>query len=36
VLPGKLGRAGTASVVNLAPAADTMLADLADDGVLNQ
>ncbi len=36
VLPGQLGRAGAASVVRLTPAADEMLADLADDGLLDQ
>ncbi|MEA2023890.1 MAG: LCP family protein [Actinomycetota bacterium] len=34
VLPATLGRAGAASVVRLTPEADEMLADLADDGVL--
>ncbi len=34
VLPGTLGRAGAASVVRLTPAADEMLADLGDDGLL--
>ncbi|MEN8114441.1 MAG: LCP family protein, partial [Actinomycetota bacterium] len=36
VLPGKVGRAGTASVVRLDPAVPEMLADLADDGLLEQ
>jgi LCP family protein required for cell wall assembly len=36
VLPGTLGRAGAASVVRLTPAADEMLADLADDGLLGE
>lgn len=36
VLPGQLGRAGTASVVRLTPQVDEMLADLADDGLLNR
>ncbi|HZJ48634.1 MAG TPA: LCP family protein [Acidimicrobiia bacterium] len=36
VLPGTLGRAGTASVVRLTPQADAMLADLAHDGVLDR
>ncbi len=35
VLPGNLGRAGAASVVRLTSAADDMLADLGDDGLLN-
>ncbi len=34
VLPGRLGRAGLASVVRLTAEADEMLADLADDGLL--
>ena len=36
VLPGKLGRAGAASVVRLTPEADEILADLADDGLLEK
>jgi len=36
VLPGQLGRAGAASVVRLTPTADEMLADLGDDGLLDQ
>ena len=36
VLPGRLGRAGAASVVYLDPAADEMLADLGDDGLLDE
>ena len=35
VLPGKLGMAGGASIVRLTGEADDMLADLADDGLLN-
>jgi LCP family protein required for cell wall assembly len=35
VLPGTLGRAGAASVVRLTSGAEDMLADLADDGILN-
>jgi len=35
VLPGKLGMAGGASIVRLTPEADRMLADLADDGLLD-
>ncbi|MEA3502430.1 MAG: LCP family protein, partial [Actinomycetota bacterium] len=34
VLPGKLGRAGLASVVRLTPEADEILEDLGDDGLL--
>ena len=36
VLPGTLGRAGTASVVYLAPEADEILADLGDDGLVTE
>jgi len=36
VLPGQLGRAGAASVVRLTPAANEILADLGDDGLLNE
>ncbi len=36
VLPGTLGRAGAASVVRLTAKADEMLADLADDGLLEE
>ena len=34
VLPGRLGRAGLASVVRLTPEADEILKDLGDDGLL--
>lgn len=36
VLPGRVGRAGAASVVYLDPEASEMLADLADDGLLEE
>jgi len=36
VLPGTVGRAGAASVVYLAPEVAAMLADLADDGVIDR
>jgi len=35
VLPGRAGRAGEASVVFLSAGADELLADLADDGLIN-
>lgn len=36
VLPGQLGRAGRSSVVFLDPEADVILADLADDGLVEE